>query len=125
MAKYIFPAIFTSEKDGGFSIRFPDIEGCFTSGKDLDEGLYMANDALSLMLVDMEDDKVAIPNPTHINDLKLKKGEFSTLISADTIKYRHTMNNTAVKKTLSIPAWLNDAAIAAGINFSAALSLPR
>lgn len=81
----------------------------------------MANDALSLMLVDMENEGEPIPNPTHINDLKLKKGEFSTLINADTVKYRHTMNNAAVKKTLSIPAWLNDAAIAAGINFSRTL----
>ena len=121
MAKYIYPAIFTPENEGGFSIRFPDIEGCFTCGKDLDEALYMANDALSLMLVDMEDCKDTIPEPTPITKMVLNDGEFSTLISVDTIKYRHTLNNAAVKKTLSIPAWLNDAAIAAGINFSQTL----
>ena len=53
--------------------------------------------------------------------MKLEEGEFSTLISVDTIQYRHVLNNMAVKKTLSIPAWLNDAATAAGINFSQTL----
>lgn len=121
MAKYIYPAIFTPEKEGGFSISFPDIEGCYTCADDLEEGLKMANDALSLMLVSMEDDEEDIPLPTAINELKLNKDEFSTLICADTIKYRNTLNNMAVKKTLSIPAWLNDAAIASGLNFSQTL----
>ena len=51
----------------------------------------------------------------------MKKDEFSTLISVDTVRYRHTLKNSAVKKTLSIPAWLNDAAVAAGVNFSQTL----
>lgn len=121
MAKYIYPAIFKSEDDGGFSIHFPDIEGCYTCGKDLEDGLSMANDALSLMLVEMEDSQDPIPAPSSITSIKLKDGEFSTLITADTIQYRHVLNNMAVKKTLSIPAWLNDAATAAGINFSQTL----
>ena len=121
MAKYIYPAIFKSEDDGGFSIHFPDIEGCYTCGKDLEDGLSMANDALSLMLVEIEDSQNTIPAPTPITSMKLEEGEFSTLISVDTIQYRHVLNNMAVKKTLSIPAWLNDAATAAGINFSQTL----
>lgn len=120
MAKYIYPAIFSSE-EGGFSVRFPDIDGCFTSGEDLADALKMANDTLALMLVHLEDEKRDIPVPSDILSLKIKKGEFSSLISADTIAYRHTLNNMAVKKTLSIPAWLNDAATAAGVNFSQTL----
>ena len=88
MAKYIYPAIFTPETDGVFSIRFPDIDGCFTCGDNLDDGLSMAKDALSLMLVDLEDDKAEIPAPSGINSLSLESGEFSTYISADTIQYR-------------------------------------
>lgn len=42
-------------------------------------------------------------------------------ISCDTTVYRRLMNNAAVKKTLSIPSWLNDSAIAAGLNFSQVL----
>lgn len=121
MAKYIYPAIFTPEADSGFSVRFPDIEGCFTTGEDLEDALKMAYDALSLMLVHYEDEKKKIPDSSDILSVKLKKGEFSSLICADTIAYRHTLNNMAVKKTLSIPAWLNDAATAAGINFSQTL----
>ena len=121
MAQYIYPAIFTPESEGGYSVRFPDLAGCFTSGEDLQDSLNMARDALSVMLVALEDEKGTIPEPSFINSIKIKKNEFATLISADTMVYRHTLNNAAVKKTLSIPSWLNDAAIKAGINFSQVL----
>ena len=121
MAKYIYPAVFVTEKEGGYSVYFPDVEGCFTCGDSLEDALVMAKDALSLMLVDIEDEKKSIPEVSDIRKLKLKKNEFATLISADTMVYRQTLNNAAVKKTLSIPAWLNKAAIASGINFSQVL----
>ncbi|MBQ9607458.1 MAG: type II toxin-antitoxin system HicB family antitoxin [Lachnospiraceae bacterium] len=121
MAKYIFPAIFAPDEKGMFSIRFPDVDGCFTCGDNLEHGMNMANDALSLMLVEMEDKGREIPVASGINDLKMNKDEFATLISVDTTVYRHTLNNMAVKKTLSIPQYLNQAAIAAGINFSQVL----
>lgn len=121
MAKYIYPAVFVTEKEGGYSVYFPDVEGCFTCGDSLEDALVMAKDALSLMLVDIEDEKKSIPEVSDIRKLKLKKNEFATLISADTMVYRQTLNNAAVKKTLSIPAWLNRAAIASGINFSQVL----
>lgn len=121
MAKYIFPAIFTSEYEGGYSIVFPDIKGCYTCGDTLGDGLYMAEDALSLMLVQLEDEKKSIPEPSEINKLDMKDNEFATLISVDTAVYRKTLNNMAVKKTLSIPQYLNQAAVAAGINFSQVL----
>ena len=56
MAKYIFPAIFTPEDEGGYSILFPDIKGCYTCGDTLEDGLNMADDALALMLVNLEDE---------------------------------------------------------------------
>ncbi len=121
MAKYIFPAVFSEDKEGGYSIVFPDIDGCFTSGDDLNDALSMAEDALAVMLVHMEDEHIDIPDPSPINGIKIHDGEFTTLICSDTIKYRHTLKNYAIKKTLSIPAWLNDAATAAGINFSQTL----
>ena len=121
MAKYIYPAVFTPEKEGGYSVSFPDVDGCFTCGDTLEEALAMAKDALSLMLVDMEDERREIPKVSEINSLKMKKNEFASLIFADTMVYRQTLNNAAIKKTLSIPAWLNQAAIAAGINFSQVL----
>ncbi len=120
MAKYIYPAVFTPD-DTGFSIEFPDIEGCFTCGKTLAEGLEMAQDALSLMLVHYEDEKRTIPKSSSINDIKMAADQFATLICADTLIYRKTLKNMAVKKTLSIPQWLNESAMAAGVNFSKVL----
>ncbi|MCI8284270.1 MAG: type II toxin-antitoxin system HicB family antitoxin [Firmicutes bacterium] len=118
MAKYIYPAIFTPEANGQFSICFPDIENCFTCGDDLEDGINMAEDVLSLMLTHLEDTGREIPIASAINDLTTENGSFATYISCDTIAYRRLMNNTAVKKTLTIPSWLNDSAIAAGLNFS-------
>lgn len=121
MAKYIYPAIFTPEEGGKFSINFPDIDGCYTCGDDLADGLEMAQDALALMLTHLEDEKKVIPPPSAINSLVVENDAFVTYISCDTTIYRRIMNNTAVKKTLSIPSWLNDSAVAAGINFSQVL----
>lgn len=115
--KYVYPAIFTHE-DTGYSVRFPDLENCFTSGKDLVEALEMAQDALNLMLWDMEDNHKAIQNPSEPTALSVAPGEFVTLVEADTIAYRRKMDSRAVKKTLSIPSWLNSQAESAGINFS-------
>lgn len=121
MAKYVYPAIFTLEDGGKFSIRFPDIEGCFTFGNNLADGIEMAKDALALMLYDMEEEGDAIPSPTPLKDVLTGESAFATYISADTFEYKKQFNNRAVKKTLSIPAWLNESATAAGINFSQVL----
>ncbi len=120
MAKYIYPAVFTPEEEK-FSINFPDIEGCYTCGDSLADGMEMAEDALALMLTHLEDEKREIPAASSINSLTLSGDEFATYISCDTTVYRRLMNNLAVKKTLSIPSWLNDSAVAAGVNFSQVL----
>lgn len=119
--KYIYPALFSPESDGGYSVSFPDIEGCFTCGDTLQDSIEMAQDALNLMLVELEDSHLPIKSPSSINNIKIKNDEFLTLIQADTMKYRKVLNSASVKKTLSIPSWLNDAAIASGINFSQVL----
>jgi predicted RNase H-like HicB family nuclease len=118
--KYIYPAIFTPEETG-FSIRFPDIESCYTCGDDLLDGHDMAADVLAFTLYDRENEKKSIPSPTPIRDLQLEANEFATLIACDTIAYRKLKNNKAVKKTLTIPQWLNEMAAARGLNFSQVL----
>lgn len=120
MAKYIYPAVFTPEENGYF-INFPDFDSCYTQGNDIADGIHMAEDVLSLMLTHFEDKRQEIPKPSAINDLKTENDAFATYISCDTTIYRRLMNNTAVKKTLSIPSWLNDSAVAAGLNFSQVL----
>jgi predicted RNase H-like HicB family nuclease len=120
MAKYVFPAIFTQE-DKGYSIAFPDLEGCYTEGDDLQDGCDMAQDALCLVLYDMEENKKSIPNPSDPKLIKVDSNSFVTLISCDTLEYRKFNDSKAVKKTLSIPSWLNKMAESNGINFSATL----
>ena len=93
MAKYIYPAVFIPEKEGGYSVGFPDVEGCFTSGDTLEDALAMAKDALSLMLVELEDEEKAIPDASDIRDLKLEKKMFAIPISADTMDYRENVLN--------------------------------
>ena len=121
MAKYIYPAVFTLEDEGGYAINFPDIESCYTSAETLEEGLKMAEDVLCLMLYEMEENGKAIPKASGIKDLELAENEFATLVACDTLEYRKFYNSKAVKKTLSIPAWLNTMAEKEDINFSAVL----
>ena len=117
--KYIYPAIFHLEKEGGFSIFFPDIEGCFSQGDTLSEALEMATDALNLMLWELEEEKAVIPKPSLPNTIKTKdKNDFITIISADTIEYRKKYDKKAVKKTVSVPRWLNIMAFEKNIDFS-------
>lgn len=120
MPKYVFPAIFTGEKEG-YSIRFPDLESCNSSGTSLEEALEMAKDALCLTLYDMEEEGETIPEATAIREVEVGPNEFVTLISCDTLEYRKLFDGKAVKKTLTVPAWLNTMAERAGINFSTTL----
>ena len=123
MAKYIYPAIFTPEEDGGYSVRFPDVESCYTGSETLVGAMDMAKDVLCMMLYEMEEHQQAIPAASTVAEIQkpAENGEFVSLISCDTIEYRRFYDNKAVKKTLSIPSWLNDMAERAGVNFSSIL----
>lgn len=119
MAKYVYPAVFTPE-DNGFVINFPDVKNCFTEADSLTEAMENANDVLCMMLYDLERKDLAIPAPSSVAEVQqnLSGDEFVTLIACDTIEYRKFHENKAVKKTLSIPSWLNEMAEKADINFS-------
>lgn len=118
--KYAFPAVFTKE-DNGYSVMFPDVPSCYTDGDTLAEAIENANDVLCLRLYDIEEASESIPVPSEINDVKVKKEQFVSLIACDTLEYRKFYDNKAVKKTLTIPNWLNISAERANINFSAVL----
>ncbi len=117
MAKYVYPAIFSKE-EGGYSVAFPDLDGCYTAGEDLLEAIDMAEDALALMLYHLEKEKRRIPRASEAEQIRVKKGEFVNYITCDTLGYQKRKNKKAVKKTLSIPGWMDEAATDAGINFS-------
>lgn len=121
MAKYVYPAIFTKEKTGLYSVEFPDIDGCVTCGDDLADALYMAQDVLAFTLYDYERDKKTVPTPSDPDSIEVTNGSFVNCVLCDTLEYQKRNNNKAVKKTLSIPEWLNELATNAGINFSQVL----
>ena len=121
MAKYVYPAIFTPEENGGYSVSFPDLDGCYTCGDNLSDALIMAEDVLAFYLYDEEKAERKIPTPSSAKEFKLGKNEFVNYIACDTAEYAKRNNNRAVKKTLTVPEWLNEAAIKAGINFSQTL----
>ncbi|MCC8160402.1 MAG: type II toxin-antitoxin system HicB family antitoxin [Oscillospiraceae bacterium] len=117
MSKYVYPAVFTKE-NGGYSIAFPDIESCFTQGEDLQDGIENAQDALCLMLYRAEAEGKPIPAASEPQEVKVRGSEFVTLIACDTIEYERFFKNKSVKKTLTIPEWLNDMAVRENVNFS-------
>ena len=117
--KYIYPAIFLQTEDGGYHVEFPDIENCFTCGDNLIEATEMAEDVLAMMLWESEKNKNPIPVPSRT--LPHEPPQFVSFIKADTELYRRQMDNRAVRKTLTLPAWLNHRAEEAHINFSSVL----
>lgn len=112
--KYVYPAIFT-EENGQYLVTVPDLSGCHTFGDTLSEAIEMARDAIAMWLCIAEDKKEELPAPSL--NLMVNVGIVS-YVDVDTIAYRKQTDNKAVKKTLSIPSWLNTQAELSGINFS-------
>lgn len=117
---YIYPAILEYEGKE-ILIHFPDLEGCNTFGENDEDALYMAKDALGLYIACMEEDKEELPAPTPLNEIKLKSNQRVILVEVNMPSFRDAVQNTAVKKTLTIPKWLNDLAEKNHINFSGVL----
>lgn len=113
---YTYAAVFTTEADGGFSVRFPQLDGCFTQGNSFEEARREAIDAMSLHLYGMEQDGESIPD-TNLN-VATEEGELIVPITAWMTPFRDQMENRAVKKTLTIPAWLNAIAERSNVNYS-------
>ena len=121
MTKYLYPAIFTPESNGVYSVNFPDIEGCYTQGDNLQDAYDMAEDVLCLRLYDLEESQSYIPVSSNPANIIADIESFVALFSVDTLEYRKFYDNKAVKKTLTIPSWLNVKAEKAGLNFSQVL----
>lgn len=93
MAKYVYPAVFTPEIEGGFFINFPDLDGCFTQGDDLADGLEMAKDVLELVLYRYETQKLSIPVPSDIKSIITEENQIISLVMGDTKYYRKLYNS--------------------------------
>jgi predicted RNase H-like HicB family nuclease len=124
MSTVYYPAVFHAAEDvGGYWIEFPDLPGCFSQGKNEIEAMEMAKDALSLWLdTDGDLSEREFKDPSTCAEIqKQYPGELIMLIEGDPDYYARKYHTKAVKKTLSIPQWLNDKAIKANINFSQVL----
>lgn len=116
--KYVYPAVFTPE-DGLYNVTFPDLPDCFTCGDDLADALYMAADVLGGYLSLCEE--LGDPILPASDSAEAPEGSTVSLILADTEQYRRLHSDRAVRKTLTIPSWLNEAAEARSVNFSQVL----
>ena len=119
MSKQLYPAIFTEEQ-GGYSVTFPDFEGCFSEGDSLEEAYEMAIDALGLYFEDEKKD-FEYPKATNPKNIVTGENEFIVMIEFDMIEHMKKHGNKAIKKTLTIPAWLNELAMRENVNFSQTL----
>lgn len=122
MNKLLFyPAVFHKAEEGGFWISFPDLPECLTEGDDMTQAYEMAVDALGLALTSREAENEALPAPSDPTAVSVEKDSFLVVIEFDMLAYKKRTNPRAVKKTLSIPEWLNEEATALGVNFSQVL----
>ncbi|MEG0692282.1 MAG: type II toxin-antitoxin system HicB family antitoxin [Oscillospiraceae bacterium] len=120
MNKLFYPAIFNVEQDG-YSVDFPDFPECITEGDSLEEAYSMAFDVLGLCIEDYKENKKKLPEATAPYEIVTNKKSFIAIIEFDMIAYERKHSNKAVKKTLTIPAWLNSIAEEQHINFSSVL----
>ena len=112
---YFYPAIFQVEEDG-YSVFVPDIPGCMTQGDTMEEALAMVQEAIGLMLEDVA--PADYPAASLPQDLVLEKDQFALMVPFDKLAYDKRYNAKAVKKTLSVPKWLDTLATEHNVNFS-------
>ena len=120
MEKLFYPALFHKSEEGGFWISFPDFPECFTEGDDMKQAYEMAVEALGLPLVNRKEEKEEIPDPSDLDKIQNEDGTI-VIVEFDMLEYQRKHNSKAVKKTLSIPEWLNEEAVSMGVNFSQVL----
>lgn len=112
---FIYPALF-HEEDGQYWVEFPDLEGCVTYGETVEEVFFNAKEALAGYCTVIIERGQQLPAPSAVNDVSTDGSAFVSLVDAKPLSAKR-----AVKKTLSIPAWLNERAEAAHAPYSAIL----
>ncbi|MBR1821141.1 MAG: type II toxin-antitoxin system HicB family antitoxin [Clostridia bacterium] len=107
-----------SRSDDGYDVGFPDVPGCITYGDTIEEAIHMAKDALGGCLCAYEDEGVPLPDPRLPDQVPLNEGEFAVMVDIDTAEYRRQTDTRAVRKNVSLPAWMAYQAEQRGINCS-------
>lgn len=110
--EYIYPGVFEQNNDGSYTITFPDLPGCISEGKSLSNAIDMAQSALTQWIEYLLEEKEDVPSPSDIKTIKTSSSQFVNLIRAE------VRDNRAVRRTVSIPGWLDTKATNAGISLS-------
>ncbi|MDO4284644.1 MAG: type II toxin-antitoxin system HicB family antitoxin [Eubacteriales bacterium] len=118
--RYFYPAVFGYEPGEEISVDFPDLSVA-TSGKNENDALLSARELLGCTLFGLEEDLVTIPSPTPLSNIKCKENERVVLIDVYMPSIRLARINRSVHRTVTLPAWLNAAALERNINFSQVL----
>lgn len=119
----VYPVFFTKTNDCVL-VEVPDLE-ILSEGKDMNDAIDMARDAIELKCVSMEDAKEEIPNPSDIRELNATNGTFSdegetiiSIVDADPTEYRRKIDTRTVRRNVALPKWLDYEANKAGVNVS-------
>jgi len=115
--RYFYPAVFIYEEGQEISVFFPDLD-CATSGVNEEDALLSARELLGCVMYGLEEDKEDIPVPTQLSHIELKDNERVVLIDVYMPTIRMAQINKSINRTVTIPAWLNAAALEKGVNFS-------
>ena len=118
--RYFYPAVFTYEEGQEIAVDFPDLK-CATSGENDDGALLSARELLGCVLYGMEEDGEDIPAPTPLDKVEAQPNERAVLVDVYMPSIRQANVNRAVNRTVTLPAWLNAAALERNINFSQVL----
>ena len=121
--KLIYPAVFKpfSDKSGGYVVEFPDLPGCVTEGKDLEQAMEMGIDAASGWILGELEEGEQIPPASDYSEIVAENGCMINMLLLDMDSYEEKYGERSVRKNLTIPAWLNTFAEKNNINFSKVL----
>ncbi|MDR2898526.1 MAG: type II toxin-antitoxin system HicB family antitoxin [Spirochaetaceae bacterium] len=113
--EYVYPAVFHKNEDKSYTVIYPDLPGCISEGKKLGNAMYMAQAGLVQWITYLADKKLEIPQPSSVEDVEIVDQEFVNLICAE------VKDNRAVKRTVSIPKWMDEQAVRLGLSLSRVL----
>ena len=118
--RYFYPAVFTYEEEQEIAVFFPDLDVA-TSGENEDDALLSARELLGVVLSGLEEDGDVIPKASSLRDVVVEENEKVVLIDVFMPSYRMASVNRSVNRTVTLPAWLNAAALEVNLNFSQVL----
>ena len=118
--RYFYPAVFTYESGREIAVDFPDLH-CATSGLNDNDALQSARELLGCVMYGLEEDGEEIPPPTPLTDVQIQSNERAVLVDVYMPSIRQAHINRSVNRTVTLPAWLNAAALERNINFSQVL----